>query len=377
MSLGEVNPKMQGQLGTFENPPGGATNYPLIYNIAFPGGKAWQTAAGTTIAGAALALSGTTAGISRTSPANGLYVNSGNLYLSSKAGNLFLQVADLAALEVNTVGDVVIANSSSGPALSVTATTNYAAGIFATQSGATTNTVDFIVARSQAGTANAYLEGANYCFGTSGTSSTAVASFQYSGGQMEWWQVLSGTAYQAMYIAPAASSAAGGLVVGSPTGGNKGAGTVNAAGLYINGSLCSTGGSPGGSNTDIQFNNSSVFGGSGNLTWDNTNQILTVTGKNGSTETALIASGQSATSAAGDLVVTRAGSTINSIAEGPNLILNDTTNSTETCIQNSGGQTEIWQYSGSWSQLAYWNTSRGLVLNAPASGDCCCSQLIG
>ena len=41
-----------------------------------------------------------------------------------------------------------------------------------------------------------------------------------------------------------------------------------------------TGGSPGGSNTHIQFNNSSAFGGDAGLTWDNTNKLVTVTRSN-------------------------------------------------------------------------------------------------
>src|SRR5215475_808458 len=38
-------------------------------------------------------------------------------------------------------------------------------------------------------------------------------------------------------------------------------------------------GTPGGSNTQVQFNNSGVFGGSANLVWDNGTNTLTVTGK--------------------------------------------------------------------------------------------------
>ena len=40
----------------------------------------------------------------------------------------------------------------------------------------------------------------------------------------------------------------------------------------------SSGGTPGGSNTQIQFNNSSAFGGSANLTWDGTNVQIGATG---------------------------------------------------------------------------------------------------
>jgi hypothetical protein len=36
------------------------------------------------------------------------------------------------------------------------------------------------------------------------------------------------------------------------------------------------GGTPGGANTQVQFNNSSAFGGSANFTWDNTNNVLSL-----------------------------------------------------------------------------------------------------
>lgn len=44
--------------------------------------------------------------------------------------------------------------------------------------------------------------------------------------------------------------------------------------------ISTSGGSPGGSNTHIQFNNSSAFGGDAGLTWDNTNKLVTVTRSN-------------------------------------------------------------------------------------------------
>jgi hypothetical protein len=53
------------------------------------------------------------------------------------------------------------------------------------------------------------------------------------------------------------------LVPGTVTGGDKGAGTINAAGLYVNGvAVAAVAGSSG----QIQYNNSSAFGGAANLT---------------------------------------------------------------------------------------------------------------
>lgn len=61
-----------------------------------------------------------------------------------------------------------------------------------------------------------------------------------------------------------------GAVVGAPTGGAKGVGTLNAVGLYVGGVAVGTGGgSPGGTTTQLQYNNAGVFGGSAGLTWDN------------------------------------------------------------------------------------------------------------
>jgi len=42
--------------------------------------------------------------------------------------------------------------------------------------------------------------------------------------------------------------------------------------------IAAAGGAPGGSNTEIQFNNSSAFGGSANFTWDGTNVQIGATG---------------------------------------------------------------------------------------------------
>lgn len=57
--------------------------------------------------------------------------------------------------------------------------------------------------------------------------------------------------------------------------------TAAAGYRYYNGSSWQAfgGGTPGGANTQVQFNDSGVFGGDTSLTWDKTGNILTVTGK--------------------------------------------------------------------------------------------------
>lgn len=68
-------------------------------------------------------------------------------------------------------------------------------------------------------------------------------------------------------------SVAGGVVLGSPTGGNKGAGTINVTGCFINNVACATGGAPGGANTQVQYNASGVFGANSGFTYDGSGSI--------------------------------------------------------------------------------------------------------
>jgi hypothetical protein len=66
------------------------------------------------------------------------------------------------------------------------------------------------------------------------------------------------------------------------------------------GNLASGGGSgtPGGSDTQVQFNNTGSFGGSANLSWDNTNNQLSVGGVSSTTSAALTIVGAAAGNAA-------------------------------------------------------------------------------
>lgn len=99
------------------------------------------------------------------------------------------------------------------------------------------------------------------------------------------------------------------------------------------------------------------------------NSALTVNGAS-SSELMTLVSGNSSTTGLPDVIVKRAGSTANAVGQGPSLQLQDSTGSTTASdIQQSGGQTEFWQYNGSaWRQLGYWDSNRTLNLNAPATG---------
>lgn len=76
---------------------------------------------------------------------------------------------------------------------------------------------------------------------------------------------------------------------------------------------------------------------------------------------------QGATTPASEIQVSRAGSTLNAVAEGPSINLNDSVAVTNTCIQNSGGQTELWQYNAGWNQILKVASNRAVTINAAAN----------
>lgn len=64
-----------------------------------------------------------------------------------------------------------------------------------------------------------------------------------------------------------------------------------------------------------------------------------------------INSGNASNVSFSDFQINRSGSTANSIQQGPGITLNDSTNTTVSTLQHSGGQTELWQFNGSWTQI--------------------------
>lgn len=71
----------------------------------------------------------------------------------------------------------------------------------------------------------------------------------------------------------------------------------------------------------------------------------------------LLTSDNSATTPTADIEVTRNSSTANQIGEGPDIDLQDISVPTATTLQNSGGQSELWQYNGGWVQVQKFDTS--------------------
>lgn len=85
------------------------------------------------------------------------------------------------------------------------------------------------------------------------------------------------------------------------------------------------------------------------------------------TSTVLISSNATSAQNVTDLNIQRAnGSTINTLGAGCGLGLQDTANSNATRLQNSGGQTELWQANSSvFSQIWKITTTGGFVHNGP------------
>lgn len=97
-----------------------------------------------------------------------------------------------------------------------------------------------------------------------------------------------------------------------------------------------------------------------------TASALTVNGITGASVLTIV-SGSSSTTSFNDVNITRAGSTANQLQQGPSVQLFDSTNSTGSSLQHSGGQTEIWQYNGStWRQaMLFGSYSSGFLLSFP------------
>jgi len=131
----------------------------------------------------------------------------------------------------------------------------------------------------------ANVSGSSYGLGTQAgfTSADYSAIFRNYGGTTLAYIRGDGQSFFNQNVTIAAPSSGTGLtvlgsmLVGAPTGGDKGVGTINATGLYINGSpvSTSTGTPPGGSYTQIQYNNAGSFGGS-TLTYNNSNGSFSI-----------------------------------------------------------------------------------------------------
>jgi hypothetical protein len=135
-----------------------------------------------------------------------------------------LQTATLARLVIGSTGNVSINAPSSGVALSV-ASVAANSGIALNSITANQSSLDFNI--------NSVFQGT---LGFSGAAGQLIAAgnaagdlnFRTQGGSINF-SANSGASVQAQF------TSAGGMTIGSPTGGNQGSGTLNATGLFVNG----------------------------------------------------------------------------------------------------------------------------------------------
>ncbi len=236
--------------------------------------------------------------------------NTSGFYGDGSAG-ISLSTSAIQRVNVNSAGNVTIAAPTSGTALTVTGLVGQYTAIF---NSAGSNTVQSNAASGfEAGfqvTASGFASAGFVVNGTAGTDSYGIPTGTFGLGVVQAISLVLATAATARV-------------------------TINSAGAV-------------------------------SIAAPSTGSALQVNGLSGSYIVQLV-SGTPGTTSFPDLNVSRAGSTANTIQQGPNLVLQDSASSTYTTIQQSGGQTEIWQYNGgSWRQAMYFGSySSGYLLGFP------------
>lgn len=76
-----------------------------------------------------------------------------------------------------------------------------------------------------------------------------------------------------------------------------------------------------------------------------------------------VAINSASTTTGRDISVQRTSSTANAVESGSNIHLVDTGANTHSLLQQSGGQTELWQYNGSWAQVVKISSSGAMTAN--------------
>lgn len=226
-----------------------------------------------------------------------LYWDTGSSYAKIYNGSSWLPLNLTAGTGLSISGNTISCTITGAPGGSNTQVQYNSSGSFAGSSNFTWNNSSQLLAVTGTSTSSAAVSVASGYVQSAGgflTSDTAYNSIQTSGGVYGELGMTSDEAYYVKALSSAPNSPAsgyGGI-------GYKG-GTSGLVHWVWNGSsftqidFGSIGGStpPGGSNTDVQFNNSGSFGGSSNFTWNNSSQLLTITATSSSAAGLVVGTG--------------------------------------------------------------------------------------
>jgi hypothetical protein len=136
-------------------------------------------------------------------------------------------------------------------------------GIFTTATARSSAVQDFVALQGRAGGTNSY--------GVTLTPTTLTGSRTLTLPDASGTILQSGTAVTVAQGGTGATTAISAFNALAPSQSGNSGKYLTTDGTNTSWATVSGGGSPGGSNTQIQFNNSSAFGGSANLTWDGAN----------------------------------------------------------------------------------------------------------
>ena len=238
---------------------------------------------------------------------SGVTINRLRYNSNSTANNQFALRDDASAVDrvtVSAVGAVAITAPSSA---AISLTVNQTAG-GATQALLSTG---WAQVNGDLG-ANSGLS----IFNTSATDGRAAISFRSDLTTSHTWSIgmdVGGTSAKTFAIRditagtiPLTIATTSGIFTNGATGGDKGSGTLNATGLYVNGVAVATGGTPGGSPTQLQYNNAGAFGGT-TMTYALASGTFVIPAP--TSGTALTINGQAATASALRVVLADSAST--------------------------------------------------------------------